>query len=160
MTGSPKRRRPGFAARCLAAVVRFYQLGISPLLGPSCRFAPTCSEYAREALTEHGAWRGGWLALRRLLRCNPFCEGGYDPVPAPRRRPSEQDHANSVTSTAAGATTTADLGDTLNAPANAPSATAINSAAGPGSPAAGPSGAAAASASVVSFNQEAGECLC
>jgi uncharacterized protein len=77
-------------ARPLAALVRFYQLAISPLLRPSCRFAPSCSEYAYEALSEHGAARGSWLALRRLLRCHPFCEGGYDPVPARRARRAEQ----------------------------------------------------------------------
>ncbi len=72
-------------ARLLAGLVRGYQLAISPLLRPSCRFAPSCSEYAYESLVEHGALRGTWLALRRLLRCHPFCAGGYDPVP-PRRR--------------------------------------------------------------------------
>ena len=76
--------RPRGAARAMAAVIRFYQLGISPLLRPSCRFAPTCSEYAYEALTVHGAARGSWLAIRRLLRCHPFCDGGYDPVPPAR----------------------------------------------------------------------------
>ncbi len=70
--------------------MRFYQLAISPLLRPSCRFAPSCSEYAYEALSEHGAGRGSWLALRRLLRCHPFCEGGYDPVPERRARKSDQ----------------------------------------------------------------------
>ncbi len=79
-------RAPRLPARMLLAVVRFYQLGISPLFGPSCRYAPTCSEYAREALAVHGAGRGSWLALRRLLRCHPFHAGGYDPVPAPRNR--------------------------------------------------------------------------
>jgi hypothetical protein len=78
--------RPRGVARLLAAVVRFYQLGISPLIGPRCRFAPSCSAYAIEALTEHGALRGSWLALRRLLRCQPFCAGGYDPVPPAKRR--------------------------------------------------------------------------
>lgn len=78
--------RPRGIARLLAAVVRFYQLGISPLIGPRCRFAPSCSAYAIEALTEHGALRGSWLAFRRLLRCQPFCTGGYDPVPPARGR--------------------------------------------------------------------------
>ena len=77
---------PRLPARILLAVLRFYQLGISPLFGPSCRYAPTCSEYAREAVQVHGSLRGSWLALRRLLRCHPFHAGGYDPVPAPRRR--------------------------------------------------------------------------
>lgn len=65
----------------LIQLVRSYQLLISPFLAPSCRFEPTCSHYAIEALRRHGAWRGGWLALKRLGRCHPFCDGGYDPVP-------------------------------------------------------------------------------
>jgi putative membrane protein insertion efficiency factor len=67
--------------RILIAVVRGYKKYISPLLPPSCRFTPTCSEYAIEAISKHGAWKGGWLAAWRVLRCNPFCKGGYDPVP-------------------------------------------------------------------------------
>lgn len=65
----------------LIKLVRGYQLLISPFLPPSCRFEPTCSQYAIEALKLHGTWRGGWLALKRLGRCQPFCAGGYDPVP-------------------------------------------------------------------------------
>ncbi len=61
--------------------VRFYQRAISPLTPPSCRFTPTCSSYALEALQKYGAGRGSWMAIRRLLRCHPFCKGGYDPVP-------------------------------------------------------------------------------
>ena len=61
--------------------VRFYQRAISPLTPPSCRFTPTCSSYALEALEKYGAARGSWMAIRRLLRCHPFCKGGYDPVP-------------------------------------------------------------------------------
>ena len=76
----PAARRPRGVARVLAALVRVYQLAISPLLRSSCRFAPSCSEYAYESLVEHGALRGSWLAVRRLLRCHPFCEGGFDPV--------------------------------------------------------------------------------
>ena len=67
--------------RCLAALIRGYQAAISPLLPPSCRFHPSCSQYALEAVTRHGALRGGWLAARRLARCHPFHPGGYDPVP-------------------------------------------------------------------------------
>jgi putative membrane protein insertion efficiency factor len=78
-------------ARLLAALVKGYQLAISPLLRPSCRFAPSCSEYAYESLVEHGALRGSWLAVRRLLRCHPFCAGGYDPVPPSKRRRAEHD---------------------------------------------------------------------
>jgi uncharacterized protein len=62
-------------------LIRLYQRALSPLLPPSCRYLPTCSEYGYEAIQRHGVWRGGWLALGRLARCQPFCRGGYDPVP-------------------------------------------------------------------------------
>lgn len=62
-------------------LVRFYQLCISPLTPPSCRFTPTCSQYALEALRRHGLFRGGWLALRRIAKCHPWGGSGYDPVP-------------------------------------------------------------------------------
>ena len=62
-------------------IVRGYQVAISPLLPPSCRYHPTCSHYAVEALERHGAWRGGWLAVKRIARCHPFRAGGFDPVP-------------------------------------------------------------------------------
>lgn len=68
-------------ARVMLAAIRFYQRGISPLTPASCRFQPTCSAYAREAIERYGAARGSWLAMRRLVRCQPFCRGGYDPVP-------------------------------------------------------------------------------
>jgi putative membrane protein insertion efficiency factor len=64
--------------------IRGYQLIISPLLGPRCRFYPSCSCYAHSAIERYGVWRGGWLGLRRLLRCHPFNQGGYDPVPDER----------------------------------------------------------------------------
>ena len=67
--------------RSLMAAVRAYQLMVSPLLPSSCRFTPSCSAYAHEALTRHGAVRGSWLAARRLARCHPWNPGGYDPVP-------------------------------------------------------------------------------
>jgi len=70
--------RPG---RWLQHLVRGYQRLLSPLLGARCRYLPTCSEYAVEALEERGAVGGTWLAVRRLARCHPFHEGGYDPVP-------------------------------------------------------------------------------
>lgn len=62
-------------------LIRLYQLGISPYIGPHCRFTPTCSRYAYEAIVKYGACKGGYLAVRRLLKCHPFHEGGYDPVP-------------------------------------------------------------------------------
>lgn len=64
----------------LISILKLYKTVISPWLPPSCRFDPTCSEYAREAIERHGAVRGGWMGLRRLLRCHPFHPGGYDPV--------------------------------------------------------------------------------
>ncbi len=67
--------------RVLIALVKFYRKYISPLRPPCCRYYPTCSQYALEALEKYGALKGGWLALRRILRCNPFHKGGYDPVP-------------------------------------------------------------------------------
>jgi uncharacterized protein len=68
-------------AKCMKWAVRGYRLFVSPVLPPACRYHPSCSEYAEEALARHGAWRGGWLAVRRLCRCGPWCAGGYDPVP-------------------------------------------------------------------------------
>ena len=65
----------------LLVPIRFYQIAISPLLGPSCRFTPTCSEYARQAIVKYGPFKGLWLAVRRLLRCHPWGGSGYDPVP-------------------------------------------------------------------------------
>lgn len=65
----------------LIALIRIYQVAISPMLGRSCRFHPTCSEYAAESLRRHGPGKGLWLALRRIGRCHPWHPGGYDPVP-------------------------------------------------------------------------------
>ena len=67
--------------KLLLALIRFYRRGISPLRPPCCIFVPTCSQYAMEAIEKYGAWKGGWLAFKRLMRCNPFHKGGYDPVP-------------------------------------------------------------------------------
>ena len=67
--------------KLLMWIIRGYQLGVSPMLGPRCRFYPSCSCYAHTAIERYGVLRGGWLGFRRLLRCHPFREGGYDPVP-------------------------------------------------------------------------------
>ena len=72
---------PGPVARVLLVVLGGYRRWLSPLLGPRCRFAPSCSAYAADAVALHGAARGSWLALRRLARCHPFHPGGHDPVP-------------------------------------------------------------------------------
>lgn len=65
----------------LLFIVRGYKLLISPILPPSCRFSPTCSEYSLEAIQKYGALKGFWLTIKRLIRCNPWNPGGYDPVP-------------------------------------------------------------------------------
>ena len=71
--------------RVLIAFLKGYKLCVSPLLPSACRFYPTCSEYMMEAIEMHGAGRGAWMGLRRLLRCHPFHKGGYDPVDRPAR---------------------------------------------------------------------------
>ena len=68
-------------SQILVVALRVYQWLVSPLLGPRCRFHPSCSNYAIEALRRHGAWRGGWLAAARVCRCHPLHAGGIDPVP-------------------------------------------------------------------------------
>ena len=65
----------------LTAAIRGYQYAIRPMLGANCRFFPSCSDYAREAIERHGAAKGSWLAARRICRCHPYHPGGYDPVP-------------------------------------------------------------------------------
>jgi uncharacterized protein len=87
---APSEFRPGHDVRrrvaaALIVLVRGYQLLLRPLCGPSCRFVPSCSEYAREALAGHGALRGTLLALRRIARCHPWHPGGWDPVPEKSR---------------------------------------------------------------------------
>ncbi|MEP6632920.1 MAG: membrane protein insertion efficiency factor YidD [Luteimonas sp.] len=69
--------------RLLIALLRAYKRWLSPLLGPRCRFTPTCSEYAMVAIARFGAMKGGWLAIRRIGRCHPLHPGGHDPVPPP-----------------------------------------------------------------------------
>lgn len=72
----------------LLGVIRAYQLLLSPFLGPSCRFYPSCSQYAHEAISLYGPTRGAWLAIKRLMRCHPFHPGGYDPVEKPPSHPT------------------------------------------------------------------------
>jgi putative membrane protein insertion efficiency factor len=62
-------------------LLKLYKTFLSPFLPPSCRFTPTCSEYAMQAVEKHGALKGTWMAFKRLMRCQPFCAGGHDPVP-------------------------------------------------------------------------------
>lgn len=73
-------------------LIRFYRLFISPLKPPTCRFVPTCSEYGLLAFRRHGFWVGGWLTLKRLLKCHPFHPGGFDPVPEKRKECSHEMH--------------------------------------------------------------------
>ena len=72
-------------SRLLIALISGYRLAVSPLLGPRCRFAPSCSAYALQAVELHGAAQGSWLAVRRIAKCHPFHPGGHDPVPPVRR---------------------------------------------------------------------------
>ncbi len=75
--------RPSWPVRALLALIALYRLALSPLIGPRCRYAPSCSEYAADALRMHGLLRGTRLAVARLLRCHPWGGSGYDPVPPP-----------------------------------------------------------------------------
>ncbi len=77
-------------ARLLELLVRVYRNSVGLVLPNSCRYQPTCSQYALDALTEHGAAKGVWLTLKRLARCHPFAAGGYDPVPARGQRTKDQ----------------------------------------------------------------------
>jgi putative membrane protein insertion efficiency factor len=65
----------------LLGAIRLYQITLSRVLPPTCRFLPSCSQYSYEAISRYGVWRGGWLAVKRVARCHPFHPGGYDPVP-------------------------------------------------------------------------------
>ena len=80
-----RRNRAGMMGLALRGMIRAYQLFVSPLLLPSCRFLPSCSEYAEEAIERYGVLRGSGLALRRLARCHPWGGSGYDPVPGEPR---------------------------------------------------------------------------
>lgn len=68
-------------SKLLQSIIRAYQVLLSPFLGNHCRFTPSCSRYAIEAIEKHGSFRGTWLAVKRIARCHPLCDGGYDPVP-------------------------------------------------------------------------------
>lgn len=81
--GGERAGQMSVLARTLAGLISGYRKFISPMLGPHCRFYPSCSAYALEAIQLHGAGRGSWLAVRRLSRCHPFHPGGLDPVPSP-----------------------------------------------------------------------------
>jgi putative membrane protein insertion efficiency factor len=83
----------GIVARLLRLLVRAYRNTFGLVLPNSCRFQPTCSQYALDALTEHGAARGAWLTLKRIARCHPFAAGGYDPVPPKGRGTKEERQA-------------------------------------------------------------------
>ncbi|HLR10208.1 MAG TPA: membrane protein insertion efficiency factor YidD [Sporosarcina sp.] len=72
--------------KLLLVLIRFYQKAISPLTPPTCRFHPTCSRYGLEAIEIHGAWKGSWLMIRRISKCHPFHEGGFDPVPEKKKK--------------------------------------------------------------------------
>jgi hypothetical protein len=73
--------RPGVIAATMVTALTAYHRWISPMLGPACRFEPSCSRYAAEAIRQYGAARGGWLAMKRIARCHPYHQGGFDPVP-------------------------------------------------------------------------------
>jgi uncharacterized protein len=81
MANSSQAAFPGLAQRALSACIRSYQVVLSPIFGTQCRFYPTCSQYALEAIAHHGAAKGALLSAGRIARCNPLCEGGHDPVP-------------------------------------------------------------------------------
>lgn len=73
-------------ARILLLFLKFYQYFISPLLGNNCRFYPTCSNYAKDAIIKHGTIKGLWFSFKRIVKCQPFCDGGYDAVPETKKK--------------------------------------------------------------------------
>jgi hypothetical protein len=81
----------------LLALVKIYQLVISPMLGPQCRFHPSCSEYTRQALKQHGAFAGSWLAIKRIVKCQPMHPGGIDNVPPPKHKAKSIKHSDQDT---------------------------------------------------------------
>ena len=85
LSGDPsptlQQRLSQAVAALMLALIGFYRRFISPMIGPRCRFTPTCSAYGLEAIQRHGPWKGGWLTLKRVLRCHPFSDCGCDPVP-------------------------------------------------------------------------------
>ncbi|MCV7224700.1 membrane protein insertion efficiency factor YidD [Mycolicibacterium komossense] len=89
------KARRSAAVRALVFVIEFYRNAVSPLRLPTCRFTPTCSQYAVEALTEYGFVRGSWLSTIRLLKCGPWHRGGWDPIPERPDRPTDSDAASS-----------------------------------------------------------------
>lgn len=91
--------------RVVRLILRLYQLVISPFIGNHCRFYPSCSQYAIEAVECHGVWRGGWLAVQRLLRCHPWHPGGFDPVPEHVGRPRAKPPLTKETDAAISSTT-------------------------------------------------------
>ncbi|TYS40383.1 membrane protein insertion efficiency factor YidD [Bacillus infantis] len=78
--------RQNMLQKMMIGLIRFYQIAISPLKPPSCRFYPTCSHYGLEAVKRFGPFKGGWLAVRRITKCHPFNPGGFDPVPEKKEK--------------------------------------------------------------------------
>jgi len=96
MSGQELQNGPTPGARVVMGLIRGYQIALSPFMGGSCRFHPSCSRYGMEAVAEHGAVRGSWMAAKRVGRCHPWREGGYDPVPLldDSRRTSDEPEAD------------------------------------------------------------------
>ena len=92
---TPNEPTPSPIARILMASVRGYQKVLSPAMGGNCRYYPSCSEYGYDAIRLHGAGRGSWMAVKRIGRCQPFHEGGYDPVPEPGQHKNKTTNAGS-----------------------------------------------------------------